>query len=48
MEEWLRAKLLTLKKYFSHPNFSYLLFSTSICKTETGTANRSESINSNQ
>jgi hypothetical protein len=32
--------MLTLKKYFSHPRFSYLLFSTTICKTETGTANR--------
>jgi hypothetical protein len=40
--------MLTLKKYFSHPNFSYLLFSTAICKTETGTANSLESKLSSQ
>jgi hypothetical protein len=35
------------KSFFSHPSFSYLLFSNSTHKTKIGTANRWETSNSN-
>jgi hypothetical protein len=36
-----------MRKYFSHPSFTYLLFSNPTHKPENGTANRWETTNSN-
>jgi hypothetical protein len=38
---------MTLQNYFSHPSFSYLLHSDRTHTTETETANRWETTNSN-
>ncbi len=38
---------MTLQKYFSHPSFSYKFFSNPTHKTETATASRWETTNSN-